>query len=508
MSEQTRTLSIVGRVTNIVLGVAIGLGFVTAGLAYTFILPGDLGGGGGSPPAPLKIANVTQAISVMDNGETFGPLNYDVANWTSYFQTSPTGGNSSNSVSTSNQILSIHLASAGVNGNTNTYSNTNTSSNTNGATIFSIESIGGNTNGGATSFSIEPLAPGGIPAQMVTITYALAGETTAAHSLTICLGRTDASQVYVATDGSTYTNYSFGSLTGLTTSDECQAIKDRALKPISVSGVTYATEGPWPDASQVQVGRGGRLFGSVYSGSGWQTNNGVALPQPYPDDPLLLAPFVDPNVIGTTYTIPRSIFQLHGKDTNNADLTATLCVPQLTFRRNADSTYTSTRFFFDTTGTPYKDIFLQQPAMTTKCTDIIAKELKVNSVESATGSTIIDATHGIYLYNKGQLKGVINGRTWTPTNNGEIERNYVPLTLALGGGTSTDVVKVPQVIVTMSYNSGTQKALCFPGIAAATPGKYLVYYDLNGVPYSDFFLTQKLTCASASGGTVPKKTSS
>ena len=143
--------------------------------------------------------------------------------------------------------------------------------------------------------------------------------------------------------------------------------------------------------------------------------------------------------------------------------------------------------------------------MTGTCAQVIAKGLKASSIEGATGSASIDSSHGIYLYNKGQLKGVIDGQTWNATDNQEPERNYMPLVLVLGGGYGTDVVKVPQVTVNMNYNAGQTLSMCFPGADGAVPAKYAFYYDTAGNPYTDLFLTKAATC-NASDATLPTDT--
>ena len=274
----------------------------------------------------------------------------------------------------------------------------------------------------------------------------------------------------------------------------CAQVVAKALHFNSITSATSSADGTWPSSgvSKLTLTQENYALGGLTSMGDWNPS-GMTLSMP-PTDPLMVVPYVDPNTAGTTYTLPRVVAQLVGKDAKDAALTATVCVPQTTFLRNQDSTYSVSHFFFDTTGTPYSDIFLTKPAMTGTCAESMAKGLKATSVEQAIGTMTIDPSHGIYLYNKGQLQGVIDGQTWTAKNNNESPRDYVPLTMALGGGTGTDVVNVPQITVTLKYNQKQTLNMCFPAAKSVSPAKYIVYYDTTGKPYKDIFLTQPIVC--------------
>ncbi|MBI5466683.1 MAG: hypothetical protein HY975_00500, partial [Candidatus Kerfeldbacteria bacterium] len=117
VTEQTRTLSAVGQMTNVVLGVAIGLGFVAAGLAYFFVMPID-GDGGGAPTygTPLKVAAVTDAKSMVQWNDQFHQMKFYAGSTLAYTATSVVEGIAGST--TTNQPLKL-VANATVNNNTN-----------------------------------------------------------------------------------------------------------------------------------------------------------------------------------------------------------------------------------------------------------------------------------------------------------------------------------------------------------------------------------------------------
>ena len=163
----------------------------------------------------------------------------------------------------------------------------------------------------------------------------------------------------------------------------CAQVTAKALKFTQFTTAHGTTEGVWPIGSHLNVIHQNLALGQLTNGD-W-TN--LSTLTDVPTDPLAVNPFVDPNVAGKTYTIPRTMIQLVGKDANRANLTTTICVPPTTFARNVDGSYTISRFFYDTTGTPYSDLFLSQPAMTGTCAQVTAKALKFTQFTTAHGTT-------------------------------------------------------------------------------------------------------------------------
>ena len=285
----------------------------------------------------------------------------------------------------------------------------------------------------------------------------------------------------------------------------CSDITAKALKITTIDSGTLINEGLAPPLDMT-VYRTNHALGRFSTGTFARDSAGITTFGG--GDPLVLAPSTYQTGPSASVTYPRSIATLAGSYATSVDvpstpISATLCYPETTWTTNTPGA--RSWYFYDKDGNPYTDLFLLQPAMTGTCAQVIAKGLKASSIEGATGSASIDSSHGIYLYNKGQLKGVIDGQTWNATDNQEPERNYMPLVLVLGGGYGTDVVKVPQVTVNMNYNAGQTLSMCFPGADGAVPAKYAFYYDTAGNPYTDLFLTKAATC-NASDATLPTDT--
>lgn len=137
---------------------------------------------------PLKVADVTAAISVMAPSETFVPLNYLAGGLIVYAQTDAAGtGSDIFAGQTQNLVLTIKRADATAAGRWQR--------------LLGI----GTVRAQATTFSIETVPFTGLPAQTITMRYRLARDT-ADRQLRVCLGHTDAVQVYVGADGTTYTD--------------------------------------------------------------------------------------------------------------------------------------------------------------------------------------------------------------------------------------------------------------------------------------------------------------
>lgn len=520
VTEQTGLLVTAGAATRVFLGVSVTIGFFASAMA-AFMIPVDWGtggGAGGNVSVPLKIARVLDVKSIMNQAEAFSELTYTGGSTTFYNQTSPLRGVVMNASSV-NQPLKITLGPSTVT-NTNSgpgvtsFSIGGNSNSGGGATSFSIESIAptatsfsiesiaptatsfsiesiatNTTKTNATSFSIEPYPQAGFPAQMVVLTYKLAADspTAAPRMLTICIGHSSATSLYVGPDGSTYANSSFGALNGRTTSEPCSSIKRRAMTVTQVTGGSIGSQvGNYSSGQYTFV----RAFMYVAGFANGSYVTGSSQPVTLQTEAPLYAGF---NFGEFPVTKPAAPAIISLQDSTAGRLiTKNVCFPETVM----DTTTGGPVYYFDTAGTPYADIFLSQPMINGSCAQAISRGLKAASVQQATGSVVVSPNHNLFAYNVGKLVGAIHGSSWTPLDNGESTRPAFPFTLVLAGGSATDIVSVPRVDVTLNYNQGQTLLMCFPGNTHATPGKYAVYYDTAGQPYYDIFLAAPITCSS------------
>lgn len=484
-AEKTATLDMVVSLSRVTVGLAIGCGLLAAGMA-AIIGPGE---GGGSAPVIMKAVAISGATSVMDAQEHFVAMHYYLGSVDAYQQTSETDGQALNTAGHLNQPLSIQVPPA------------NTNTNGGGPTSFSIESIS-NPNG-PTSFSIEQVPMGTFPAQMIFLKYRLANDATV-KTMTICLGRGATNTVYVGTDGSTYANYSLGVLTGRTTSQSCASIIAKALKFTSFTNATRALEGNIPGNGSVVFGPQERTLGTFDSTGVFVPGSTLSIP--FPDDPLQVGPSLSITPTdGVTYTFPHSIVQLIGYPQGSSTAApTTVCLPQMTILRNG-TTYTISRFFFDTTGTPYSDIFLETPAMTGTCAQAIAKSLQPSSISQASVTVGALPTWASlnFLRNQTQL-GVLAGSGFTVGQSLNPNPMGDPLAVQISGnsGKLLTTFTLLSLSVTWTDAQGASKStsLCVPTQAYQTSTSKtntgLQFYDNTGHPYKDIFLTTPIVCLS------------
>lgn len=469
-----------------------------------------LGGGGGTTTRnyPIKVNYIDSGTVVLNQPGTFRQFEYLAGNRLLGTQNSETQYQYATAPDQagSPQALQLRIAS----GNTNT--NLNTNSNVNAAQSRPILPFGiPSASAQVTPFSIEPLPPG-FESQMIRISYrADTSGTNGNFSLppkyvTICLGKTTATTVYVGTDGSTYTSLLLGNLSGRTTAQSCAQIKQKALKLVEISRAAYATEKPWPSQTEVFLNRQGFTLGTLYANGDFKSSGSVFTVPP-PEDPLKVMPMYIGGTEGA-YTIPRSTAQLTGRNNANQDVNVTICMPELTVTKT-DLSITSTSVFFDSSGTPYSDIFLQTPAMTGTCGGALNRGYRPERITNAAATRTIDDTHGFAVTTRGQLQGMITtDGSWSPSDNREPEQALIPLTVFVSGGNQGDLVNVPTVQITVTDGTSQSKTVCFPGKSdlRMEPPHYHFFYDTSGQPYRDLFLTDSVSCSISGGGGLQRTT--
>ncbi len=476
------------------LTVAIGLGVVALAVVaagfvvFPSVFKSDTSSGGTKSGAKaLKVVDVTRAFADVDQFGQFYNLVYKAGSNTVYTQTGRVGETEQPSPVTPQGVLTIERADAVAPsaGNSN---------------IFNDILLLPKPAGAATPFSIGDIPFSGLPSQMVVVQYRGINDT-ADRYLTVCIGRTDAQKVYVATDGSTYTD---GGLRTRTTSEACSSITARTFTPTKITGGSIVAE-PGPTEYE-QVWRFIRFFiplADFNRPEGYKTPE-VTPSVTLPSDTPLYGGFLFQNAT-TVQTSPAAMFRIES-ETDGVAATTTLCFPRLTL----DTETGGPLYYFDNQGTAYNDILLKDRAMATSCPGLIAKGYAPESVTKANTAPPLPEIYSIGLANRGAWIGVTTGTLWQTTENES--RNVPHPFIAFLAGSNTPM-DIPTTRVTVYEGSGAVKALCFAGGTNVTTMGYqlIYYYDKDLRPYRDLFLSDSVSCtlpsagSGGSGGGTPLK---
>ncbi len=504
VTEQTKTLNIVGQVTNVVLGLAITTGFIVSGFAYEFIIP--VKGGGTTGASALAVSQVTAASSTLEVMGTFQPLYYRAGATTLYTQTNEQSGYAGNTTTT-NQPLKIVLA-ASPNSNSNT-SPAKVLTKPSASLLHPIKKFGiiPIADAQATSFSIEPENPLTFPTQMVLLTYGARtrANTLVTKTLTVCIGSTASTTLYVGSDGTTYTSMNtFGVLSG-PTSESCSAIVRRALKPISLTaGRMVAQASAWPTNERYTFFRGQTALAHLDPLNDFQPGQGTASASA--NDPLMVSPEV--NSDPTDLTLPASFVTLTGQNQAGLATTMTLCMPPMTILGNG---YRVIPYFFANDGTAYSDIFLSQLVVDygdnfTTCPAAQAKALKYSQLSSGTIASEKPTDLGLAIDRSNILMAGFNGTTFHQEGTVTPQQNMNdPVTVEPTTSEAAVSVTYPRSLMNLTgtdLNGATaySTTLCVPEMTWNSQDGTAprLFYDTTGTPYNDIFLLQPAmsgTCA-------------
>lgn len=425
VTEKVQTIDRVGQAVRVFLAGAIVLGFGASAMGF-LILPELIDGGNQTTltkrASPLRVADVTGAVSVLDAHQEFSTLNYIAGSQTVFSQTTLTGeGGDALPGTNRNQNLSIRRA-------------VQTSSADTPAGGGAIRATFGipTARAQATSFSVEPIPPVGIAGQIVTLRYRLAGDPTE-RTLTLCLGQTESNTVYVSTDGSTYTD---SKLTKRTTSATCPSIQSRAMK---TTDVVKAKLMPHPkqtmyenetimnwDAVNVTLARSNTVLARKAPGGFTLMENGDDAS--FEDgqivtagnDPLqiyheggVMPYYSGSGEYNRTIDVTESILEIYSTPDISV-ATAKLCVPGAYFVEGVSNQ----KFFYDREGTPYLDIFLTDRATPAACPSILSRVYAPNRLQSVSWSQTLGPDRGLWIQGAFWHYGVMYEDTWYDRQDG------------------------------------------------------------------------------------------
>ncbi|MFH0828847.1 MAG: hypothetical protein V1907_01565 [Candidatus Kerfeldbacteria bacterium] len=336
--------------------------------------------------------------------------------------------------------------------------------------------------------------------------------------LTVCIGATNATTVYVGTDGSTYLTKTGNKLYDRITTKSCPDIIAQSLDMLSISEVS-TTIMQFPDNAAVRFSNLKSIQGLVRAVNGFQQGWGSSpqdpwfFPQPYsPHDPLMLEAANDYRKIGT-FTVPAAMYGITGKDINGADLTVTACVPDLKFTGsyNLGTGPFAPRVFLRNDGQPFYDPLLIKPAISASCATAKANSLKFSSITSidstvfASGQFPSNAT--MRFANAGFLNAAIIPPGGYSAGVPAVVTPYDdPLMVFAQNGMRTPglfTIPVGTVIIVGKDAAGAAKTVsaCIPELRYTTSATAMlppyphVYISKDGKPYSDVFLTTAVPCS-------------
>ncbi len=208
--------------------------------------------------------------------------------------------------------------------------------------------------------------------------------------------------------------------------------------------------------------------------------------------PLVLYVNPDRNQIGS---IKARIIELQFMpvDGSTTPQTIALCFPETQLVSAGAGISYSVLYFYDDEGTPYYDNLLTRPVLNASCSVIRSNFLRPQTITSATAAVSL-GPWGFYLYNGGDLAGVMDGSTWTPNAGFTPDAIARPLAIVLGGGSAADLVDVPDMAIQLNAD-GAQRILCLKGRNLVHPGELSAFFDTNGRPFADALLQQPLPCA-------------
>lgn len=428
----------------------------------------------------LKVTDVTRAFADIDQYGSFAPLTFRAGANTVYQLDARVGHDESPTNTTSAGDLAIIRTSTGPGTN---------------STNLWQELVLPKSADATTPFTIEDPLTYGLTTQMVVVRYRTSGDRTD-RFLTVCIGQTDVTKVYVGRDGSTFTD---AKLRNRTTTEACPSIIGRAFRPTKITGGTVIAE---PSTLNTELEWN---FVRFFIGlarftrfSEYQTPDGevpfVALPS---DTPLYAG--VNAPVNETT---PNAVFRIEA-ETNSTSSSLTVCFPSLTVNPNTGGPV----YYFDVEGTPYNDIMLQNRAMTESCPALVSRMLLLPEISNGQTSPSFPETNAVGVANRGAWVGITNGTLWHPVNNSPARNVSHPLILFLVG--SNEPVTIPTTAVTLTDANTRTSRLCFLGGANAvvTSWDFVYYYDAALRPYRDMFLTNAVQCTfpTSGGGAAPSR---
>ncbi|MFA6604576.1 MAG: Ig domain-containing protein, partial [Patescibacteria group bacterium] len=174
-------------------------------------------------------------------------------------------------------------------------------------------------------------------------------------------------------------------------------------------------------------------------------------------------------------------------------------------------------YYYDTNGTPYFDSLLTNKATTLPCNQLLANKLDIGSIDDASVNIPVDsdgisnpeiyfiANFNPYGYPFGGLN--LNTNDYFSSN---IAQQYQPgAPFALEVFDDENHAIIPERIINIQ-SQGITHSLCLPETTYTDYMPNIYYYDTNGTPYADTFLTLPITeipCNEIIGGPAPEITS-
>lgn len=289
-------------------------------------------------------------------------------------------------------------------------------------------------------------------------------------------------------------------LTKIVNKEDCRHYIDRTYSPDDITGMRINWPFTLPTGGTLNLAKSWEIILGTYDPStgfiDGQTDGLISA-----EAPLFIT---GGNNTNADIGIPANTFVL------NTNLgTTTLCFPEIKVQPNTFFVY-----FYDVNGTPYGDIDLQQPLITSACNQLLANSYNPTAIASgmfnqpydndlfqnqsvALGFFRDNAQIGDYdLHNPGAV--IPN----TPTNPPSPDSRS-PLYIKFWRPINSDSpITLPANTVSVTTNLGTH-TLCVPETSIpvydpAQPDNFLgrtYYYNTAGTPFSDALLNHPIACS-------------
>lgn len=515
VSQKVRTGDAVTQMTRVFLASAIGMGVVASAMGFLFF--GEVKEatvGRTVRNAPLLINDVIGAAAIQgvaEAQEQYSPVTFNLGSTPGYRLLTQSGedGEAGSDFqdlgrTTTNQPLVLKATNAI-------------------ASNWDFFDISPKIARAQTTFSIDPITnPTYINTQFIRLTFTQTN-TTGPTTVNICVGLTSATTLYVGKDGSTYTDKN---LTRRTTTQGCKTIASRALRVGDVTNVEFAQDPTIPVApdNEILVHRTGFLGKIKQSDFEFQKNGA---PRENFSDPVMLT-YLGSNPAGADlpFSIPDMIVNLQDYsvvgviDDNPDPKVYTLCFPGKTF----DHGNVGQNYYFDIDGRAYFDIMLSRPASAARCTDVNERAFRVSSVHRA--SVLLNGLPSQpndlgWKINNGRVVVRTVKRDATLVGENNMGNSRWPIYIepqypySLPGGAVTGPTKIHLTGEWVGLRDPSEvysRIVCIPlttfdiDPSVQLPRGY--FYDKNGLPFTDIFLTYRANSddncpQTVSGGYAP-----
>ncbi len=259
------------------------------------------------------------------------------------------------------------------------------------------------------------------------------------------------------------------------------AIKYPAPTPFTPEEITDATlDHSYNDHASIIFSRADETMGTLNPNNNEFT---PGVPVLSSDQPLVV---ILDNIYPGEIVFPESKMKVdYLPDSQNL----VLCVPETAILSNGSFNY-----YYDDKGTPYYDDQLKEMATAESCDGLMADPFTPEEITDASLNQTFTDLSEITLLRADEIMGSLDPSTNEFTPGVSVLSSDQPLVMVLDSNES-GVIVFPERTMRVDYLPESQtKVLCIPETTIQSYGAFNYYYDINGTPYYDDWLTEKAHC--------------